>query len=197
MKSAWCKGKFRTTNTMFQVNTFKSIPTKHYPLDSSFCLKVSGQKKKNGLRIFLGNGSHMPPTGQLCQCSQDGLHTVQRPVFLRHWPGIGLSVSEVLYQNVGDGKKPFCTPLHLKIPRVDKEGAEWKGRWWELPLVSRIVHLAMSQDVFGCQMAIGVPLASSGGKGLKCCLRCMDCPNNKELSLNPKYQQWQDWDTLI
>lgn len=83
MESVWYKGKFRMTSTMFQVNTFKSIPTKHYPPDSSFSLPVSGQKQKtkNGLRIFLGNGSHPPPTGKLCQCSQDGLHTVQHPVF--------------------------------------------------------------------------------------------------------------------
>lgn len=103
MESVWYKGKFRMTSTMFQVNTFKSIPTKHYLPDSSFSLPVRGQKQKtkNRLRIFLGNGSHPPPTGKLCQCS---------PIlFLRHWPGIGLSVPEVWYQNVADGKK---TLLH-------------------------------------------------------------------------------------
>ena len=60
MKSAWCKGKFRTTNTMFQVNTFKSIPTKHYRPDSSFCLTSVAKRKKrtqNFLRKWL---SHAP-----------------------------------------------------------------------------------------------------------------------------------------
>lgn len=134
---------------LFQPNTIGLIPPfvwRQWP------------KEKNGLRIFLGNGSHTPPTGQLCQCSQDGLHTVQRPVFLRHWPGIRLSIPEVWYQNVGDGKKPFCTPLNLKIPRVDEEGAEWKGRWWELPLVSRIVHLAMSKTFLVAKWPLGYHL---------------------------------------
>ena len=46
MESVWYKGKFRMTSTMFQVNTFKSIPTTIRLIPPFLCQSVAKNKKQ-------------------------------------------------------------------------------------------------------------------------------------------------------
>lgn len=97
-----------------------------------------------------------PLQGTTCQCSPILFETLAW-----HWPlcSWGLVPKMSRMGNL------------LHTPTLENTQGRWGGCWVKRQVVgtsfseqSGRSRLAMSRDVFGCQMAIGVPLASSGSE---------------------------------